>query len=177
GRRAVGVGSTFAAAPCRQGADGTSAACCGRVTASYRGAATSRQRLRCRLRGRPIFGRPLNPCRAAQTAPTSRTATLEARLWHGFFIRIRSARSARSRVTPARAHEKEISFAAVLPAQKAPERRARTGRCPARTSSRTDARPDSGRTSQAEAPTREPRRQRSQEEDGTGHGRDEGGRP
>jgi hypothetical protein len=58
-------------------------------------------------------------------------ATLQLRLWHGFFTHIRSARSARTRVTPARAHEKEISFAAVLPAQEAPERCARTGRSPA----------------------------------------------
>src|SRR5207248_3795061 len=82
-------------------------------------------------------------------------ATLQTRLWHGFFIHIRSARSARDRVTPARAHEKEIPFAAVLPAQEAPERCARTGRSTTQTSNHTDARPNRGRrTTETETPTR-----------------------
>src|SRR2546423_7791362 len=80
---------------------------------------------------------------------------------------------------PARAHEKEIPFASVVPAQKAPKRHARGGRCPTRTSSSNNARPISGgRKKQTQTSTREPRRPRAQEEGRTGcDGRDEGPAP
>src|SRR6478735_6745050 len=92
--------------------------------------------------------------RIAVTASFGAAATLQIRQWHGFFIHIRSARSARDRVTPARAHNKEISFAAVVPAQEAPKRRARGGRCRTRTSNHDAAcRHTGGRTIETEAPT------------------------
>src|SRR2546423_13456904 len=77
---------------------------------------------------------------------------------------------------PARAHEKEIPFASVVPAQKAPKKHARGGRCPTRTSSSNNARPTSGgRKKQTQTATRETRRARAQEEGRNGRGgRDEG---
>src|SRR2546423_4659011 len=80
---------------------------------------------------------------------------------------------------PARAHEKEIPFASVVPAQKAPKKHARGGRCPTRTSSSNNARPTSGgRTKQTQTSTRETRRPRAPEEGRTGcDGRDESPAP